>query len=595
MNGGDEPYVRFDSFDGRGRSWELATPLGVIEARRHSEVEPALRAVQDAVAGGAFAGGFVAYEAAPGLEDALTARRPRDDLPLLWFGLFAERREGIPPLAPAAPSEAMIGAWRPALEPGPYAQRVEAIRELIAAGDTYQVNLTFPLHAAGAGSQLELYATLGRAQQAGYCALLRLPGHTILSISPELFFGWSGGVLEMRPMKGTRPRGRWAAEDRALAAELHGSEKDRAENLMIVDLLRNDAGRVAQFGSVEVVRLFEVESYPTVHQLTSTLRARTRPGTTLLDLFRALFPSGSVTGAPKVRTMQIIADLEQRPRGVYAGAVGIVSADEAVFNVPIRTLLLSQDGQVEMSVGSGITYDSRPAAEYQECLQKAAFTRLTPRSFSLLETMLYEPARGLVLLDRHIARLSASAAYFGYPLDPAMAVQAVEGALAGAGEPRRVRLLLSPEGNLTVELAPLADTSEPLQARIALARVNSADPFLFHKTTLRAPYEERLAERPGFDEVLLVNERGELTEFANGNLVVRIDGVSWTPPLDCGLLPGVLREELIERGELRERVLRAEELQGAEAIYRINSVRGWTRVELGRGGEDSSQRREDAK
>ena len=583
----DEPYVRFDSFDGRGRSWELRRPLGVIEATRPEEVEPALRAVEEAVAGGAHAGGYVTYEAAPALDRSLTTHTPREALPLVWFGVFAERREGVPPLGTAGDPAVVEQPWEPALAPAAYARRVAAVRDWIAAGDTYQVNLTFPLRSHTTASDLELYAALGRSQRADFCALLRTPGWSVLSLSPELFFRWEEGRLEMRPMKGTRPRGRWAEEDRRLARELHDSEKDRAENLMIVDLLRNDMGRVAEFGSVEVARLFEVESYPTVHQLTSTIRARTRQGVTLLDLFRALFPSGSVTGAPKVRTMQIIAELEEWPRGVYAGAVGMVSPDLAIFNVPIRTLLLRGDGAVEVAVGSGVTWDSEAGVEYEECLQKAAFTRRALPAFSLLETMLYEPGAGFVLLERHLERMAASAAYFGFPFTGEQAVRALESAVEGCAEARRVRLLLSAEGNVAVEMAPLADVAERLQARLASEPVDSAEPLLYHKTTWRVPYEERLAERPGFDEVLLWNERGELTEFANGNLVVRLDGESLTPPLDCGVLPGVLRGELLERGELRERVLRAEDLARAEGVWRINSVRGWSEVELGGRGEES--------
>lgn len=350
---------------------------------------------------------------------------------------------------------------------------------------------------------------------------------------------------------------------------------------MIVDLLRNDAGRIAEFGSIEVTRLFEVESYPTVHQLTSTIRARAREGVSLVDLFRALFPSGSVTGAPKVRTMEIIAALEDTARGVYTGAVGFVAPDEIVFNVPIRTLLLLDDGRLEMNVGSGITYDSDAAAEYAECLQKAAFTGYRSRPFSLLETLLYDSDGGFRLLEAHLERMAASAEYFGYPFDRKAAEGTLREALAGASEPRRVRLLLSSEGALRAESSPLASQPDPLRARIATESVDSRDAILFHKTTLREPYERRLAERPGFDEVLLVNERGELTEFANGNLVVRIDGQDWTPPLESGLLAGTLRAELLKQGLVRERVLRREDLDVAETIFRVNSVRGWDRVEVG--------------
>lgn len=578
MRGEEEPYVRFDAFSGEGRSWELHRPLSVVEGWQPSEVPVVLEQVEEAVAKGAFAGGYLAYEAAPGLDPHLTTRPPRPDLPLAWFGIFAERRE-IFPLRHPAPHPAPH-PWRPSLDEAGFARRIEAIRRLIAAGDTYQVNFTFPLHSTTEAEALDLYLALGHAQRSDFCAFLRLPSVDILSASPELFFRWSAGALELRPMKGTRPRGRWAAEDRVLAAELRESEKEQAENLMIVDLLRNDAGRVAEFGSVTVDRLFEVETYPTVHQLTSTVRARTREGTRLADLFRALFPSGSVTGAPKRRTMEIIASLEGAPRGVYTGAIGMVTPEEAVFNVPIRTLLLARDGSVEMSVGSGVTWDSTAGSEYAECLQKATFAQRDPVRFSLLETMLFEPGEGFRLLDRHLGRMGESAAYFRFPFSRAEAQRAAELAVASVDSARRVRLLLSDSGVLSVETIPLNPLPDPLRARISERPVDSAYPLLFHKTTERRVYEERLQERPGFDEAVLVNERGEVTEFANGNLIAIIDGVAWTPPLECGLLPGVMREVMLERGELRERILRPADLRRADAIERINSVRGRSRVVL---------------
>lgn len=575
-----QPFTRFDAFDGRGRSWQLLHPLAVVEAWRRDEVADALTRVEEAVAGGAVAGGFIAYEAAEALDPSLVCRAPRKDLPLLWFGLFRERRETTPPPAPRVSAATALAPWTASLAREEYAERFDRVRDLIAAGDTYQVNLTFPLHSTLAAevSDEALYATLGRAQRAGFCALLRLPEHSILSISPELFFHRRGDELELRPMKGTRPRGRWLDEDRMHAMELTRSEKERAENLMIVDLLRNDAGRVAEFGSVEVPRQFEVESYPTVHQLTSTVTARLRPDISLRELLAALFPSGSVTGAPKRRTMEIIAELEGGPRGVYTGAVGMITQEETIFNVPIRTLVLDNNGGVEMAVGSGVTWGSTAEAEYEECLQKAAFTRLERSTFSLLETMLFEPGEGFQLLDAHLERMRGSAEYFGYPFDAERARDVLQARAGYASEPRRVRLMLSSEGAFAVESAPLSQQSSPLRARLASEPVNSSDPMLFHKTTLRTIYERRLAERPGYDEVLLMNERGELTEFANGNLVVRLDGEDWTPPIDAGLLPGTLRAELLAAGTLREGILRPADLARAEAVYRINSVRGKEQV-----------------
>lgn len=597
--------ARFDALSPGGASFVFHEPRGEVIAAGLDEVVPALERVQHAVEAGLHAAGFVAYEAAPALEPALSTHPPRPDLPLVWFGLYG-RRDPVAPLAGIAShggGPEIVGDWAPSVRAPEYARRVEVVRERIAAGDTYQVNLTFALRAPFNGDAGGLYEQLCRSQRAGYCAWLRGPFGSILSASPELFFRWTGRDLEMRPMKGTRPRGRWTAEDDALAHDLLTSAKERAENLMIVDLLRNDAGRVAEFGTVEVSDLFRVERYPTVLQLTSTVRARTREGTTLLDLLRAIFPSGSVTGAPKVSTMRIIRDLEDRPRGVYTGAIGFVSPGEAVFNVPIRTLLLGSGG-LEMGVGSGITYDSLAEAEHAECMQKAAFVRQRADPGDLLETMRFDRATGFHRLDAHLRRLAGSARYFGYSMDPERIREALRAAVAGAGgvaggieaeggpahgeagtaapttpRPFRVRLIVRPDGEPTVEAEPLWPRSR-IRARLAAEPVRSSDTQLYHKTTAREPYERRLAAHPGYDEVLLVNERGEPTEFTTGNLLVVLGGRAFTPPVACGLLPGVEREALLASGEAVERVLNVADLARAEAVYLINSVRDRLPVDL---------------
>ena len=565
-----EPYARFDAPAG-GRSFRFTAAREVIQAWRPAEVTPALQRVERAVEEGLHAAGYIAYEAAPAWDPALVTHPPTPGLPLLWFVLFAERAPADP-LPVAAGHE--LGAWTPSVPPGEYAAQIGRIRDWIRAGDTYQVNHTFRLRAPLRGDDLALYAQLCRAQQAAYCAYLQLGRWSILSASPELFFRWDDAVLDLRPMKGTRPRGRWPAEDRQLAEELRASPKDRAENLMIVDLLRNDAGRIAEWGTVEVPELFSVETYPTVHQMTSAIRAHTRAGTRLSDVFAALFPCGSVTGAPKVRTMQVIRELEAEPRGVYTGAIGFVSPGEAVFSVAIRTLVLDRArSEVELGVGSGITYDSNAADEYRECLAKAAFTRAQPSDFQLLETLRYEPDTGFFLLDLHLARIAASAEYFGFQYDPVRARAVLDCAARECAAPCKVRLLLRRDGAIQTEVHPLASVAEPLRVRIADEPVDSSDTFLYHKTTRREVYESRTAQCPGCDDVLLVNERGELTEFTNGNLVAKLDGEQWTPPLECGLLPGVYREWLLQQGKLRERVLRPADLQCADGVYRINSVR----------------------
>jgi len=577
------PTVRLDSFDPLrgGRSFRFAGLAEVVRAERVEEVLPALARVEEAVGQGAHAAGFVAYEAAPAFDAALATHAPDPRLPLLWFALY-ERREEVP-AAQEGPGEGFdLGEWTPSLAEGAYAERVERIREWIAAGDTYQANLTLRLRASFHGSAEALYHSLCRAQRAAYCAFLDLGDVAVVSASPELFFRWRGGEMELRPMKGTRPRGRWAAEDEALAAELLASPKERAENLMIVDLLRNDAGRISEWGSVEVPRLFEVERYETVHQLTSTIRSRTPAGTSLADVFRALFPSGSVTGAPKVRTMQIVREVEDGPRGVYTGAIGFVSPDEAQFSVAIRTLVVdARSGAAELGVGSGITYDSRPEAEYRECLAKARFTRHPAREFELLETLLHEVPGGTFLLEGHLERLAASARYFGFAYDGARVRGTLARALAELGEGAyRVRLLLSRGGEPRVEATPIpGEKQRPARVAFAAEPVDSRDPLLYHKTTWREPYLCRAATRPECDAVLLVNERGEVTEADVANVVARIGGALWTPPLDAGLLPGVFREHLLRSGQVRERVLRPEDLWSAEEVYLVNSVRKWWKAQ----------------
>jgi para-aminobenzoate synthetase/4-amino-4-deoxychorismate lyase len=581
--GGGSPAVRFDApgGPGGGRSFRFRGLRNVLRAERVEDVVPVLHAVERAVARGLHAAGFVAYEAAPAFDPALVTHPPDPRLPLAWFAVY-EARDDVRPAWDAADGDAEIGPWSIDVAESAYLRNVERIRALIAAGDTYQTNYTARLRAPFRGDPVALYERLCLAQRSAFCAYLDLgEGRTIVSASPELFFSAHGREMELRPMKGTRPRGRWAAEDRALAAELADSPKDRAENLMIVDLLRNDAGRVAEFGSVRVERLFDVERYETVHQMTSTIRARLRPDAGLADVFRALFPCGSVTGAPKVRTMQIIRDLEPSPRGVYCGAVGFVSPGEAVFSVGIRTLLLDGDaGTAELGVGSGITWDSDADAEYRECWAKAAFVRRAPADFRLLETLLWEPARGWFLLDGHLSRLADSAEYFGYAFDADDAVRRLADAAGSFEGPMRVRLRLGRDGVMEIEAAPHLASTEPARVAIAAEPVDSHDPLLYHKTTRRAVYERRAATRPGCDDVLLVNERGELTESAIANLVVRLDGALWTPPLECGLLPGVFRAHLLARGEIRERVLRPADLERAEEVWLVNSVRRWRRAVL---------------
>jgi para-aminobenzoate synthetase / 4-amino-4-deoxychorismate lyase len=577
-----EPVVRLDSFDAeRGpRSFRFAGHVATLQARALAEVVPTLAEVERATSQGLHAVGFVAYEAAPALDPALTTRPPDPELPLVWFALFRERTE--PAELEPAPGSFALGEWSADTEEPAYDAAFERIHGLLAAGDTYQVNYTFRLRAPFSGDPLALYDRLCRAQRSSFCAYLDLGSRAIVSASPELFFQRTADLLTLRPMKGTRPRGRWAAEDASLEAELVSSPKERAENLMIVDLLRNDAGRIAVPGSVRVDRMFEVEHYDTVHQMTSTIRAQLRPEVGLVDLMRAVFPCGSVTGAPKVRTMEIIAAAERSPRGVYCGAIGFASPGEAVFSVGIRTVVVDRDaGRAELGVGSGVTWDSTAAQEYAECLGKASFARSPASDFELLETLRYEPGVGFLLLDGHLLRLEESARRFGFRYLRAPLIDALHRTVDRPDRrPLRVRLILGRDGSSRVTAHEIVDEPPVVRVAISADPIDSRDALRFHKTTRREPYQQRLAEHPGCDDVLLLNERGELTESTIANLVVSIGGRLLTPPLECGLLPGVLRAELLRRGEIVEQPLMPSDLPRAESLWLISSVRRWRRAVL---------------
>jgi para-aminobenzoate synthetase/4-amino-4-deoxychorismate lyase len=556
----------------------FTNPVEIISAHALEEVRPALGRVERAAAEGFYAVGFVAYEAAPAFDRALAVKPGQAGLPLLWFAVF-----GPPSEVETAAGEYRVSGWTPSIGRAEYERNVEAVREAIARGDTYQVNYTLRLRARFEGDDFAFYERLRAAQPTRFAAYINAGRFRVLSASPELFFRRAGRRVETRPMKGTAARGRWREEDERVAARLVASGKERAENLMIVDLLRNDLGRVAETGSVNVEELFRVERYPTVLQMTSTVAATLREGVTLEELFAALFPCGSVTGAPKVSTTRFIAALEDSPRGVYCGAVGFVApGGDAAFNVAIRTVVVDAGtGEAVYGTGGGVTWDSTPGGEYAEALEKAKLLTEDAADFELLETMRLDGS-GYRLLEEHLARLGASADYFGIPVD----IAGVREALARHAEshaevPRRVRLLVSAGGGARVESRPLEDLPPgPLRVALALTPVDRSDRFLCHKTTRRGQYEARRAELQGVFDVLLWNEEGELTEFTNGNVVVELEGGRWTPPRECGLLAGTFRAELLRRGEVAERVLPRGDLARAARVWFVNGVRGCVEVSL---------------
>jgi para-aminobenzoate synthetase/4-amino-4-deoxychorismate lyase len=561
--------------------------MEVVRAQAIDEVRPALRRVAQATRDGLHAVGFVSYEAAPTFERSARSV-PGCPLPLVWFGLHAAPLE----MAPPAPAPFSVSEWTLDTPRERYEQHIDAIRAAIRRGDAYQVNYTVRAHATLDGDALSFYERLRGAQQADYCAYADIGSHRLLSASPELFFSWHEGVLTTRPMKGTARRGQLPREDAELARWLRDSEKNRAENLMIVDLLRNDLSRLSVPGGVTVPHLFSIENYPTVLQMTSTITARTRPDITLEDVFSALFPCGSITGAPKLKAMEVIAELEASPRGVYCGAIGhIAPGGAACFNVAIRTVALDvANGHMTCGLGGGITWDSVASDEYAEVQTKSRFLSQAAGGFELLETLLLADGH-YALLERHLGRLAASARFFEFRAPDAARTALHAHALRHTQGRFRVRLLYAIDGRVRLDSTPIdTEDSAPRAIRLATEPISRAEPFLYHKTTRRSVYDAHLSQggRSAFD-VLLWNEAGELTEFTRGNLVLDIDGARLTPPVSSGLLDGTLRRELLDTGVIREEVLTRADLNRATALWFINSVRGWIPVKL-----DHSPRGDDA-
>ncbi len=547
-------------------------PIAVLTARRLGDVISLLEKVERHAREGRWAAGMVAYEAASVFDDAFQTLPPLEGIPLAAFAIFDGPSE---PDEDTAKAVFRCSHWQSDIAPAVFRKKVEDIREGIAAGAYYQVNLTTRLRAKFEGEPRAFFDSLCEAQPGAYALFLDFGEWQIASVSPELFFAWNPATAEIvaRPMKGTAPPSQ-------SAADLRASTKDRAENLMIVDLLRNDIARVARQGSVRVPELFTIETFATVRQMTSTIIGETVPGMDLATIFAALFPCGSITGAPKIAAMQAIAALESSPRGAYCGALGVVQpGGAALFSVGIRTVTIA-NGEAECGVGSGITWDSNPAEEHQECQIKRRFLLRASAAFDLLESIKLED--GVYwLLGRHCERLHRSAEHFGFPFD----IADVNGALQATAKQNptgahAVRLLLSRHGTIAIETRPLPVTAAHPLVALARTAISSDDEYLHHKTTHRAVYEAHAPEIAGIFDTLLFNERGEITEFTRGNVAVELGGRLITPPQSSGLLPGTLRAEMLAEGKLIERVLKRDDLDRASAVWFLNSLRGMFRVRL---------------
>ncbi len=548
----------------------------MLVANDIADVQPMLARAEARVnADGLYAAGYVAYEAAAGFDPALVTRR-QGDWPLLCFGLFAAPQICESPGAGGVESD-QRQLWSVDIARPDYRRTIRSIKDQIALGNTYQVNFTIRARTEAAGDPWALFLRV--AADAPYAAYIEAEDCAIISASPELFFRLAEQDLECKPMKGTAPRGMTLLDDRALCAELGSSSKDRAENVMIADMIRNDVGRIAKPGSVRTDDLFRIEKYPTVWQMTSTVRART--GASVTNIFSALFPCASVTGAPKVASMQLIAGIEDSERHIYTGAIGYMAPGrQAQFSVGIRTAFVDRrDDHAVYGIGGGIVWSSDAEDEYRECLAKARVLHRDPPQdeFQLLETLLWTPEDGFFLLDRHLQRMAESAEYFDIPFDSARARGALLDAVLNRNASRlRIRLLLATTGRFTASVSELDSSGgrPPVRLRLAREPIDRGNPFFYHKTTWRDCYDKPLADAGDCDDVLLWNSDGLVTETTIANVLVRSGTKIFTPPVHCGLLAGTYRNWMLDQGMIEERPVTIAELAEATEIMVINSVRG---------------------
>ncbi|MEM7619135.1 MAG: aminodeoxychorismate synthase component I [Pseudomonadota bacterium] len=578
-------------------SYYFENPTGFIVAENFEQVGKALSDLEHTIAQGKSAAGFFSYELGYALEKKLNHLLPKEsnNAPLIWFAIF----DHFEPLNSNATDDWLSSNAKAFGKEGytienmslshdelSYQECFQNAQNAISSGDIYQLNLTFKSSFTFSGNPTTLYQDLKRKQNMGHGALIMGEDFTILSASPELFLDLQQGCATTRPMKGTKDRGLTYKDDQHNKTWLAQDQKSQAENLMIVDLMRNDLARISEIGSVHVPELFAVETYPTLHQMTSTVCANLKPDIDLKSWLKALFPPGSITGAPKIRAMELIHDLEHTPRGIYTGTIGMFlpkqkSTTQVYFNVAIRTLTLWPDGTGEMGIGSGVVSDSKPKQEYQECLLKMQFLTKSWPSFELLETLMCLPQTGYLYYDHHLQRLKHSAAYFDFKYDQGTIKRELEELAKTLKTTHRVRLLLSQKGRITLTStpAPAPNPNKIMRYMMSDKTMHTDNLFLYHKTTNRAFYDDEhkaMAERYNCDEVIFLNQHGHLTEGSRTNLFIKREGdpTLLTPPISCGLLAGTLRADLIEKGKVKEQCLTRKDLKTAEQIFLGNSVRG---------------------
>lgn len=574
----------------------LSSPIKQISCIHPQNIDETLATIQRYHEKGFICAGYIAYEAGYAFEQKLSQNTQQNNsAPLLWFGVF-ERTDRT-----SVDTEQLV-AWMERytqqqsfsiqhtgndVTEAEYKSNIEIIKKYISAGDVYQINYTFKHHFAFNGSPFALFCELNRTQPVGYAAYMQFDDTSVISLSPELFFSIENDRITTRPMKGTARRGHTIPEDTTQKNQLQSCMKNRAENVMIVDLLRNDLNRICTTGSVDASRLFEIEQYATLFQMVSTVSGIKRPHCTFSDIIKNIFPSGSITGAPKIRAMQLIRELETHPRGVYTGSIGYLLPDgTAHFNVAIRTALIDKStGMGELGIGSGIVSDSNPEEEWRECLLKSAFlTRRVP-PFKLIETILWENG-SYFLYDLHLQRLMKSAQFFQFNIKITAIDQHLTAMQAQFTQTDRykVRLVVDRYGVLDVTAQAVSSESQNMSGAIIVSSktMQTGNVFLYHKTTNRDIYNTEYARwhKQGYMDVLFRNEFGYITEGAISNIFIQKGDCYITPPVAAGILNGTYRQHFINnhRKQSIEQNITIEDILNADAVYQVNSVRKMMRV-----------------
>ncbi|CBZ00349.1 chorismate binding enzyme, putative para-aminobenzoate synthetase [Streptococcus oralis Uo5] len=562
-------------FRALGERYTFTQPIKELKTRDLSEVADLLAQVESYQEQGYYVVGYVSYEAAPAFEEKLAVHKAPLLAEYLLYFTVHDRVETSP--IPLTYEEVDLPSkWQEETSAENYEKAIAQIHHHLRQGDTYQVNYTVQLKQDLSANPFAIYNRMVVEQEAGYNAYVEHDEMAVISMSPELFFEQNNRELTTRPMKGTTQRGVTDQEDLAQASWLEQDPKNRSENMMIVDLLRNDMNRISEVGSEHVERLCQVEQYSTVWQMTSTIKSQLRPDVDLVEIFRSLFPCGSITGAPKIATMEIIKDLEPQPRGVYCGTIALLLPNgRRIFNVAIRTIQLHK-GQAIYGVGGGITWDSTWESEYHEVHQKAAVLYRKQARFKLITTGKINQKQ-LLFENQHLGRLTKASRYFSYPFNPEDLRQKIEEECQACDSHQdyRLRIILSKSGEIELSRQLLAPLSPSFcKAKLCLQEADLNQAFTYFKTTHR-PHLNLDKQ-----EIIYHNAAGELLETSIGNLVLKINGKLYTPPIRLGILPGIYRQHLLETGQVEEKVLTVPDLEQAETIYGCNAVRGLYELEV---------------